>query len=88
MTGYADLQAAKAGFAAGTTSREDLVAALREYGLSAANAELQASAYAGVRVLPEGEKVCGRCGGSGQYGHHGTCFDCGGRGSLVEDDAR
>jgi hypothetical protein len=26
-----------------------------------------------------GLEVCVRCGGTGQYGHHGTCFDCGGR---------
>lgn len=23
--------------------------------------------------------VCGRCGGAGRYGHHGVCYECGGR---------
>ena len=43
----------------------------------------------GVRVAklttPEGTKPCGRCGGSGQYGHYGTCFDCGGHGYIGEN---
>lgn len=28
----------------------------------------------------QGQKPCERCGGSGQYGHYGVCYDCGGDG--------
>lgn len=37
----------------------------------------------GARVLPEGTVECDRCGGTGQYLHHGVCFKCGGR-TFVE----
>lgn len=32
----------------------------------------------GIATLHDGV-LCGRCGGTGTYGHYGTCFDCGGR---------
>lgn len=34
-----------------------------------------AAFYAKVR----GGEVCDRCGGTGQYGHYGVCYGCGGR---------
>lgn len=31
-------------------------------------------------------QLCDRCGGSGQYGHYGVCYECGGR-RLVSRNA-
>lgn len=80
--------AARDGFRDGTVTFDECVAALRAgFGLSKANAEIQARAYAGITTgIPAGHKVCGRCGGSGNYGHHGTCFDCGGRRFVLDEE--
>jgi rubredoxin len=32
-----------------------------------------------VYAEASGDKLCERCAGTGNYGHYGVCFDCGGR---------
>jgi hypothetical protein len=83
------LREARERAAAGTISFDELVAiCAAEPTIGRRHAEAQARAYLSLspqRTTPEGTKVCGRCGGSGQYGHYGTCFDCGGHGFVGEN---
>jgi DnaJ-class molecular chaperone len=34
------------------------------------------------------EVVCGKCDGSGAFGHHGICYRCKGKGYQLESDRR
>ncbi len=69
---------ARTAIMAGTGTREEALAAVRANGHPVYRAEVIVDGWLKVRSTT----LCGRCGGSGQYGHHGTCWDCGGKGTA------
>ena len=65
-------------------AREAAIAAWADYDKAVADAKAAASAAAYQALwkprYAKGYQECSRCGGSGNFAHHGECYRCGGNG--------